>query len=230
MPAGPGTASVDCDGRSAGGRDELREAGRKHRPMVTGGGPDHVVCGQSLVDERAHRRGVPERRDPSDGLSGGRAHHVGRRPAGSEPAPMRSASASVWTRCAPLVSTSKGTPSASNTRLLAIAPTWQPSCSAAAAAVGAEQARTRTSSGIPAARIMSRTSRTPGRSKIASDSSSVPAMPRDSRAEQPRSSTHIPARVQGTGPRVRAYAGVWLFPAPIRRSAHAASSAHRLPQ
>src|SRR5690606_11492531 len=52
-------------------------------------------------------------------------------------APTREAPLAVSARCAPLVSTSSGAPSASNSRLLAIAPTSQPSCSAAACAVGA---------------------------------------------------------------------------------------------
>src|SRR6185437_5869591 len=52
-------------------------------------------------------------------------------------APTSAATRPVSTRCAPLVSTSSGAPSALKTRLLAIAPTSQPSCAAAVAAVGA---------------------------------------------------------------------------------------------
>src|SRR4051794_22756375 len=52
-------------------------------------------------------------------------------------APTRAATRLVSTRWAPLVRTSRGAPSAANTRLLAIAPTAQPSRSAAAWAVGA---------------------------------------------------------------------------------------------
>ena len=52
-------------------------------------------------------------------------------------APTSDATREVSTRCAPLVITSSGAPSAANTRLFAIAPTSQPSCCAAAAAVGA---------------------------------------------------------------------------------------------
>ena len=49
--------------------------------------------------------------------------------------PMRPATLAVSTRCAPEVSTSRGSPSASKTRELAICPTVTPSESAAAAAV-----------------------------------------------------------------------------------------------
>src|SRR3954452_24552333 len=49
--------------------------------------------------------------------------------------PMVAATFAVSTRCAPEVSTSTGAPSASKSRLLAIAPTSQPSASAASAAV-----------------------------------------------------------------------------------------------
>ena len=60
-------------------------------------------------------------------------------------APISAATRAVSTRCAPLVITSSGSPSAANTRLLAIAPTSQPSCAAAAAALGADSGSTRTS-------------------------------------------------------------------------------------
>src|SRR5262252_2190799 len=55
----------------------------------------------------------------------------------TRPAPTRTATFAVSTRCAPLVSTSSGAPSALKIRLLAIAPTSQPSWAAAVAAVGA---------------------------------------------------------------------------------------------
>jgi hypothetical protein len=59
-------------------------------------------------------------------------------------APVSAATREVSTRCAPLVITSNGAPSAANTRLLAIAPTSQPSCAAAVAAVGAGSGSSRT--------------------------------------------------------------------------------------
>jgi hypothetical protein len=67
-------------------------------------------------------------------------------------APTRAATLEVSTRCAPLVITSSGSPSASKIRLFAIAPTAQPSCSAALAAVGAADGSSRTSPGTPSER------------------------------------------------------------------------------
>src|SRR5215831_16145406 len=64
-------------------------------------------------------------------------------------APIRDATREVLTRCAPLVITSSGAPSAANTRLFAIAPTSHPSCFAAAAAVGAGSGSSRTSPVTP---------------------------------------------------------------------------------
>jgi hypothetical protein len=58
----------------------------------------------------------------------------------------------VATRCAPLVITSTGSPSASNTRLLAIAATSQPSWAAAVAAVGARDGSSRTEPATPSER------------------------------------------------------------------------------
>jgi hypothetical protein len=49
----------------------------------------------------------------------------------------------VSARSAPLAITSSGSPSQSNTRLLAIASTSQPSCAAAAVAVLVDQCHTR---------------------------------------------------------------------------------------
>lgn len=60
-------------------------------------------------------------------------------------APISAATRAVSTRCAPLVITSSGSPSAANTRLLAMAPTSQPSWAAAAAALGAGSGSARTS-------------------------------------------------------------------------------------
>ena len=57
---------------------------------------------------------------------------------------MSLATLAVSTRCAPLVMTSSGAPSALNTRLFAIAPSSQPSWAAAAAAVGALSGSSRT--------------------------------------------------------------------------------------
>ena len=54
----------------------------------------------------------------------------------TDAAPVRAATRLVSTRCAPLVRMSSGASSARKTRLLAIAPTSQPSCAAAVAAVG----------------------------------------------------------------------------------------------
>jgi len=67
-------------------------------------------------------------------------------------APTRAATRAVSTRCAPLVSTSSGAPSALKTRLLAIAPTSQPSCAAAVAAVGAGSGSSLTSPVTPSSR------------------------------------------------------------------------------
>src|SRR5262249_22119374 len=67
-------------------------------------------------------------------------------------APTSSATRPVSTRCAPLVSTSSGAPSALKTRLLAIAPTSQPSRAAAVAAVGAGSGSSRTSPDTPSPR------------------------------------------------------------------------------
>lgn len=60
----------------------------------------------------------------------------------TEDAPTSEATNDVSTRCAPLVITSNGDPSAENTRLFAIAPTSQPSCAAASAAVDADSGST----------------------------------------------------------------------------------------
>src|SRR5580698_2350557 len=67
-------------------------------------------------------------------------------------APIREATRDVSTRCAPLVITSSGAPSAAKIRLLAIAPTSQPSWAAADAAVGAASGNTRTEPGTPSER------------------------------------------------------------------------------
>ena len=56
--------------------------------------------------------------------------------------PVVSATLAVSTRCAPEVRISTGAPSLSKSRLLAIAPTSQPSASAASAAVCTESGRT----------------------------------------------------------------------------------------
>src|SRR6202451_743131 len=64
-------------------------------------------------------------------------------------------SAAIWgseTRWAPLVSTSSGAPSALKIRLLAMAPTSQPSWAAAVAAVGAGSGSSRTWPGTPRSR------------------------------------------------------------------------------
>src|SRR5215207_9348521 len=66
------------------------------------------------------------------------------------------------TRWAPLVITSSGLPSTSNTRLFAIAPTGTPSWAAAAAAVRALSGRWRTVPAAPAARSRRATSATRG--------------------------------------------------------------------
>ena len=61
----------------------------------------------------------------------------------TDTAPRSAATRAVSTRCAPLVITSRGDPSALNTRLFAIAPISQPSCAAAALAVGADSGSSR---------------------------------------------------------------------------------------
>jgi hypothetical protein len=73
--------------------------------------------------------------------------------------PIRAASAPVSTRCAPLVITRRGAPSAQNTRLFAIAPTSTPSAAAASGAVDAASGSTTISPSIPAARRESWTMR-----------------------------------------------------------------------
>jgi len=72
-------------------------------------------------------------------------------------APSTRAKSSVSTRRAPLAMTSSGPPSQSKTRLLAMAPTAQPSCWAAATAVLASASRIRIGAWMPAARIASAT-------------------------------------------------------------------------
>jgi hypothetical protein len=63
--------------------------------------------------------------------------------------PVSSATRAVSTRCAPLVMTSSGAPSAPKIRLFAIAPTSQPSWAAAVAAVGAGSGSSLTSPATP---------------------------------------------------------------------------------
>src|SRR5262252_2665574 len=75
----------------------------------------------------------------------------------TRPAPTRTATFAVSTRCAPLVSTSSGAPSALKTRLLAIAPTSQPSWLAAATAVGAGSGSSLTCPLTPSSRRTSAT-------------------------------------------------------------------------
>src|SRR5690242_16189928 len=75
----------------------------------------------------------------------------------TRPAPTRTATFAVSTRCAPLVSTSSGAPSALKTRLLAIAPTSQPSWAAAVAAVGAGSGSSLTCPVTPRSRSASAT-------------------------------------------------------------------------
>lgn len=123
-----------------------------------GRGPDHVVAGQREVDQGAQRGRVTERRDPADRLPG-RGPDELRVARDSVPIPSSAATRAVSTRWAPLVSTSSGVPSASNTSELAIAPTATPSCAAASAAVRAAAASSTTS---PAAASASVTFRTPG--------------------------------------------------------------------
>ena len=67
-------------------------------------------------------------------------------------APTSAATLPVSTRWAPLVMTSSGAPSALKTRLLAIAPSSQPSWAAAVAAVGAGSGSSRTSPATPLSR------------------------------------------------------------------------------
>src|SRR6516162_11203627 len=67
-------------------------------------------------------------------------------------APTSAATLPVSTRWAPLVMTSSGAPSAVKTRLLAIAPTSQPSCAAAVAAVGAGSGSSLTCPATPSSR------------------------------------------------------------------------------
>ena len=66
--------------------------------------------------------------------------------------PTSAATEGSKTRWAPLVMTSSGAPSALKIRLLAMAPTSQPSWAAAAAAVGAGSGSSRTSPGTPRSR------------------------------------------------------------------------------
>src|SRR5205823_9555779 len=75
----------------------------------------------------------------------------------TRPAPTRAATLPVSTRCAPLVSTSSGAPSALKTRLLAIAPTSQPSWAAAVTAVGAGSGSSLTCPVTPCSRSTSAT-------------------------------------------------------------------------
>ena len=75
---------------------------------------------------------MPDGRDAADRLAGVGADEVGRRPAQVQPYAVPDAD-SRSTRCAPLVMISTGSSSAvAKTSELAIAPTGQPSCSAAA--------------------------------------------------------------------------------------------------
>src|SRR5215831_3027842 len=113
-------------------------------------------------------------------------------------APTRDATREVSTRCAPLVITSSGAPSAANTRLFAIAPTSQPSCLAAAAAVGAGSGSSRTSPVTPS-------------------DVSTPANPEKSTAmpitlpaphTQPRSIFRVPPGLRGPRSAVLALVGV----------------------
>ena len=72
----------------------------------------------------------------------------------SRPTPMRSATAAVSTRWAPEVRIRTGSPSASKSRLLAMAPTSHPSAAAASAAVWALSGRM-TTSPVPPRRVCS---------------------------------------------------------------------------
>ena len=133
-PRRPGHST--STGRAAGDADELLEGGRED--------------GVRVARPRPRRpRACPASCPPASGPApGGRRGDAADRPARWPPGRTRASlaapagarragrSASVFTRCAPLVSTSSGAPSASKIRLLAMAPTSQPSCAAAAAAVG----------------------------------------------------------------------------------------------
>ena len=71
--------------------------------------------------------------------------------------PWPAAILAVFTRCAPLVRISSGSPSALKIRLFAIAPTSQPICAAAAAAVGAGSGSSLTSPAAPRDRSVAAT-------------------------------------------------------------------------
>ena len=134
---------------------------------VAARGPHHLVRLERGIDERPDRLRVAHRSHAADALAGARVDEfrigagcaTGPTPPIAWPVhsrterasarvtaaePVRDATRDVSTRCAPLVITSSGAPSASNTRLLAIAPTSQPSCAAAVAAVGAGSGSSRT--------------------------------------------------------------------------------------
>ena len=139
------------------GDDEELLIGERHdRIRRSRRGPDHLVLCQRCVDDRAQSLGCPVGATPpmtwpvALRTSCGLALVI-------SPAPMLRARMSVSTRAAPLAITSSGSPSHSNTRLLAMAPTAQPNCSAAAAAVLASAARIVTAGLMPAAATASAT-------------------------------------------------------------------------
>ena len=106
-------------------------------------------------------------------------------------APTREATREVSTRCAPLVITSSGSPSAANTRLFAIAPTSQPSCAAAAAAVEADSGSTCTGPATPRSR-----------STLANREKSTAAIPPSYRSPPPEGQSNYPERIRLTSPAV----------------------------
>jgi hypothetical protein len=148
--AGNRDSSTHPCGNAFGDGEELFVGQRHHRVRGPGRRPHDRMPSQRLVDDRAKSGRMPRGCDASDRLMGSAAHQC-RLALVIDSASRSWASKSVSTRCAPLAMTSSGLPSHSNTRLLAIAPTSHPSCSAAAAAVLASPSRIVMSGSIPTA-------------------------------------------------------------------------------
>ena len=120
------------------------------------GRPQLVELGERHVDKGADRPRVADRSDAADRLAGVLPDELAE--ARRRVVPSSRPTFATSTRCAPLVMINSGVePSAAKISELAIAPTGQPTCSAAARAVGAASPRIRTRPGSPAAARMSLT-------------------------------------------------------------------------